>query len=243
MSKRTTGKNTARDPSRRWIQFVIVLVALVVAIYLVTGSESVSVTSPQFDMLSYLDSRVAAQEDVKDVRCWSSFCKLQMFLIGAPIDDEAVGVRIEKHMELIESIWEDVGSAKPDQRVIGPDDVSTVLVRRFPYQYDALTGAMFELEGVAEPIYVGSEAIKDYSDTIEPWRLLQTWASQHTNASGGLTLSPPLDKEALHFLSNFLRIYDLTILKHARAIAEEKKLAAVDASSMSEAFNLESKLK
>jgi len=46
-------------------QFSWVL-SLLLAIYLVTGSESASVTSPQFEMLSYLDSRVAAQDDVKD---------------------------------------------------------------------------------------------------------------------------------------------------------------------------------
>ena len=225
----------------RLLQALVVAGALVVAAYLLAAPTAQQ--SPQFDMLSYLDGRVAAQEDEKDVRCWSSFCKLQMFLTGAAFDDDAFGVRIEEHMKLLESIWEETSREAGDSALISANDVSKVLARRFPYHFDAAQGATFELGDVLPRIHIDADALKDYSDTIEPWRLMQTWASRHTDAAGKLELEPQFDEQALAQMYEFLRTYDLAILKHARQIAETKKLARVDAGSMSEAFSLESKLR
>ena len=72
---------------------------------------------------------------------------------------------------------------------------------------------------------------------------MQTWASRHADASGELTLQPQFDEPALGEMYRFLRTYDLAILKHARQIAEGKKLARIDADSMAEAFSLESRLR
>ena len=55
---------------------------------------------------AYLDGRVGVQENQKNVRCWSSFNKLQeMFITNCEISEEAKSERIEKHMRLIRSIW------------------------------------------------------------------------------------------------------------------------------------------
>jgi hypothetical protein len=188
-------------------------------------------------MLSYLDEKVAVQEDAKDVRCWSSFCKLQMFLAGAPINDAAISVRIEKHMELIESIWNEARIARPQARLIPEDVVTEILLRRFP---SSMARARGMTPDSPSSIQVGAEAIQDYSDTIEPWRLLQTWASRHTDSSGHLISQPAFEREALDVLYNFLRTHDLAVLKRARLIALEKKQTIIDAESMSAAFQAES---
>jgi len=229
------------QPVRRAAQFFVIVAASVVAIALVAGSDFTLMSAPKFDMLGYLDERVASQENKKDVRCWSSFCKLQMFLTGAEIEPGAIAVRIERHMKLIDSIWDEARAQNPNQALIQPVAVSSVLEERFPHVSSAL-GTTFDLGDGLMPITIVPEAIQDYSDTIEPWRLLQTWASRHTDSTGRLSLKQQFDKEALHVLHNFFGTYDLAILKHARLVAQEKKLASVDASAMSEAFDLESKL-
>jgi hypothetical protein len=120
--------------------------------------------------------------------------------------------------------------------------VEEILRSRFPHVVDDVRGTTFALEGIAGPIQIATEELTDYSDTIEPWRLLQAWASSHTDASGRLTLSPPFGEEALAVLYRFLRVYDLAVLKHARTIARDNKRTVVDEPTMAAAFELESRL-
>jgi len=229
---------------RRLTQVIVILGALLVSAYIVTGSKTTIVEAPPtFDMLAYLDQRVASQEDAKDVRCWSSFCKLQMFITGVPIDEDAVAVRVEKLIELIESIWEEAGRVDPNASIVAKDAVAAVLVRRFPHQYEETKGASFLFADDDQSILIDPASLQDYSDTIEPWRLLQAWASRQTDATGVLTKTPPFSEAALKQIYNFLHKYDLAVLKHARLIAEENKLARVDAASMEEGFTLEGKLR
>lgn len=235
------GQDHLRRTVKRAAQVFVVLAALVVAITLVAGSDSAPTLALKFNMLGYLDARVASQENIKDVRCWSSFCKLQMFLTGVQIEPEAIAVRIDRHMKLIESIWDEACAQSPNQSLIRSASVSSVLERRFPH-VNSDSGATFSLGNGLEPIIIVPEAIQDYSDTIESWRLLQAWASRHTDSTGRLALKQQFDKEVLHVLYNFFGTYDLAILKHARLVAQEKKLASIDAAAMFEAFDLESKL-
>ena len=84
---------------------------------------------------------------------------------------------------------------------------------------------------------VQTGSIIDYSDTIEAWRLLQTWAARRTDESGQMTLAPPFSEKALTAFHDFLLVYDIAVLRHARAIASERKLPKVDAESMNLAFS------
>lgn len=224
--------NVKKAPVISVAQVLVVLAALAVAIVLVTQGNTSG--EPDFDMLAYLDSRIATQEDVKDVRCWSSFCKLQMFLTGVEIAPDAVGVRIESHMKLIQSIWEESGKNSRGSLIPAPA-VSEVLQRRFP-SATSDEGTTFDFGEDKKLITVGPDALKDYSDTIEPWRLLQTWASRHTGDSGKLELKRQFDEEALGVMYEFLRAYDLAILQRAREIARDRKIANIDAKAMSAAF-------
>jgi len=221
----------------RAIHFVFMLFAVLMAIVLVQG-DSKRASGEGYDMLAHLDAKVANQEDVKDVRCWSSFCKLQMFLTEMEIEPAAVGARIDGHMELIESIWEDSGHENSTSSTIRPADVSAVLSSRFPHATSD-DGTTFRF-GQSELITIMPDAIQDYSDTIEPWRLLQSWASHHTDSSGRLTLNKQFDEDALQVLYGFLRAYDLAILKHAKSIAQQRKLSKIDAGAMEAAFERES---
>jgi len=221
----------------RPIHFVFMLSAIVVAIVLAGGDSKLS-SEDGFDMLAHLDAKVANQEDVKDVRCWSSFCKLQMFLTEMEIEPAAVASRIDGHMELIQLIWEDSEGGDSSGSIIQAAEVSAVLSRNFPHATSD-EGTTFRFDE-NELIIVLPDAIQDYSDTIEPWRLLQSWASHHTDASGELTLSKQFDEDALQVLYKFLRAYDLAILKHAKSIAQQRKLSKIDAGAMEAAFQMES---
>lgn len=229
--------------TKRCLQFLVIAGAVCAAAWLVGRGRASSAGSHRFDMLGYLDAQVAHQENVKDVRCWSSFCKLQMFLTGARIEDEAIGVRIEKHRELIESIWQSAARSAGRHDVIGREEVVAVLRHRFPSHPHPGRGVAYQLQGGVELIQIDADAVQDYSDTIEPWRLLQSWASRHMDAKGRFNLRPVFDEHALNALVEFLKTYDLAVLKHARRIAADEKKASIDAMAMSRAFDLESMLR
>ena len=225
------------------VVFIALAAALGVVAYRSPAADFGAGATTSFDMLAYLDDQVTNQESLKDVRCWSSTCKLQMFLTGARIDPEAIAVRIQSHMKLVDSIWAEAKELSPGSPAIGADDVKKVLDRRFPAQRDSQNQIHFTMSEGEDPIQILPLAIKDYSDTIEAWRILQNWASRKTDVSGRVNLNPQFDQEALHVLYDFVLVYDLAVLQHARRLAKTRKLASIGVSAMSEAFQLEEKLR
>ena len=236
----TSIAKSTRIPLRYFVQGTIVAAALVVAIVVVSSPGAAEDPMGGFNMLAYLDEQIATQENVKDVRCWSSFCKLQMFLTGAQIEQSAEAERIDAHMNLIQSIHEDARESS-GKRLISEKSVSAVLANRFPHTASE-SGTSFDLGGDIGKISIMADAVQDYSDTVEPWRLLQAWASRRVDQQGKPTIAPPFSESAIQVLYEFLRTYDLAVLKHARALAQEQKLASIDDVIMAEAFQLEEKL-
>ena len=223
---------------------VALLVAAVVAAVVIAGGGSGQSNQgeavparPSFNMLGYLDARVGVQEDKKDVRCWSSFNKLQMFITNCEIEEDAKAERIDQHMRLIQSIYDAAAEKLSCCEYIDKDTVEDLLVERFPTAQSG-DGLGFNLGGV-NPTLVGVEALRDYSDTIEPWRLLQTWASRQLDNNGQFKFQKQFDEAALHQLFEFFRAYDLAMLRKARDHAMERKLTKIDAEAIAAAFNTE----
>ena len=218
-------------------QIIVVVVAAVAAVAIARRGPDTTISEPAkpaYEMLAYLDGRVGVQENQKDVRCWSSFNKLQMFITNCEISEEAKSERIEQHMRLIQSLFDEASKHAPDKKLISGPAVVTVLRTRFP-KVDTAEGTQFNL-GSGTPTLVVAEAIKDYSDTIEPWRLLQTWASRQVDNKGKWKREAQFDEEALKELYEFLRAYDLALLRKARAHAMERKLGHIDAEAVAAAF-------
>ena len=180
---------------------------------------------------------MGVQEDKKDVRCWSSFNKLQMFITNCEIEEDAKAERIDQHMRLIQSIYDAAAAKLCCADYIDKDTVEDLLVERFPTAQSG-DGLGFNLGGV-NPTLVGVEALRDYSDTIEPWRLLQTWASRQLDNNGQFKFQKQFDEAALHQLFEFFRAYDLAMLRKARDHAMERKLTKIDAEAIAAAFNTE----
>ncbi len=189
-----------------------------------------------FDMLAFAQERISTQEDKKDVRCWSSFNKLQMFLTQCEFTEDVKAVRVEEHLRLLQSIWQEAQQRAPAGGYIPAEAVEAVLNRRFP-QVSRDDTVQFGLKsgGSALSRLTGDD-LRDYGDTIEPWRLIQAWAMRSLDPKGKLGITPQFDEKALHVLYRFLRAYDLVVLQAARDIAHEKRLSVIDATSISAAF-------
>ena len=182
--------------SRFLLQIGLVVAALLTGVVIVWSRASEEVKPSQsFNMLAYLDERVGTQEDEKDVRCWSSFNKLQMFITQCEITEDAKIARIEQHMLLIQSLWKAAGAKQQAGDYISAKAVRAVMTERFPH-VDTDEGIKFDL-GENNPVLVAADAIRDYSDTIEPWRLFQTWAARKLDEKGKLILSRQFDQKAL----------------------------------------------
>lgn len=228
--------NSSANSSNRLPQIIVILVAVMAALTIVRRAPDTTSQSPgpPYEMLTYLDDRVGVQENQKDVRCWSSFNKLQMFITNCEISEEAKSERIEQHMRLIESLYNEASQRVPEKELITATIIDEILRVRFP-QVDTTEGTQFNL-GDGSSTLVVAEAIKDYSDTIEPWRLLQTWASHQVDNEGKWKRDTQFGEGALKELYEFFRAYDLALLRKAREHAMERKLGHIDAEAVAAAF-------
>lgn len=188
-----------------------------------------------FDMLAYLDEHVGVRESEKDVRCWSSFTDLQIFITQCKISPEAKGARTEQHAALIQTIWEASKNAHGGGEYIEEPTVAKVLDEKFP-SIDTSEGVKFDLGNGRKSVQVFEQDIRDYEQTIEPWRLLQNWVSIHVDQEGRLQLNPQFDEAALQRMYRFLRSFDLAILKEAGRVAKKRRLPEIDAESVNAAF-------
>ena len=229
--------NRSTNSSSRLPQIIVVVVAAVAAVAIARRGPDTAISEPAepaYEMLTYLDGRVGVQENQKDVRCWSSFNKLQMFITNCEISEEAKSERIEQHMRLIESLYNEASQRVPEKELITATTIDEILRVRFP-QVDTAEGTQFNL-GDGSSTLVVAEALKDYSDTIEPWRLLQTWASHQVDNTGKWKRDTQFGEGALQELYEFFRAYDLALLRKAREHAMERKLGHIDAEAVAAAF-------
>ena len=238
-------QSTQHSPILNGPQILTVIIAAVAAVVIVkspsqAASNEKPTPAPQakqpaepFTQMGYLDQRVGRQEDEKDVRCWSSFNKLQMFITNCEISEDAKTERIQQHMALIQKIYDASVAHAEGKKLIPLESVRSVLAKEFPstkadsgspnYSFGALTINL-------------TEALRDYSDTIEPWRLMQTWSTRQLDNTGQWLLDAEFDKAALNELFLFLRGYDLALLRKARTNAIDRKQNLIDAEAIRAAF-------
>ena len=245
--------------TQRIFQIFILLAAAGVGIYLTmpkptnrtanTDLNSANdLTNVEYDMLDHIDKAIHDQENDKDVRCWSSVNKIQMFLTNMPIESEAIGQRVESYVEMINSVW--VESSERERSlynaasVISKSTLVGVLQSRFPHSLDPKTSETEFSFGSDNglSLTIDEEAVEDYSDTIEGWRLLQSWAQRNTDEKGDLTISPTFSKEAVMAFRDFLVVYDIALLKNAKKVAMADKVPKVDVATMKKAFDQLQKL-
>ncbi|SVE34590.1 uncharacterized protein METZ01_LOCUS487444, partial [marine metagenome] len=135
-----------------------------------------------------------------------------------------------------QSLCDESAKRAPGKRLIPATAVAAVLRLRFP-QVDTALGTQFNM-GSETPTLVVTDALKDYSDTIEPWRLLQTWASRQVDSQKKWKPEAQFDEGALKELYEFFRAYDLALLRKAREHAMERKLGHIDAEAVAAAFEV-----
>lgn len=238
---------------QQFVQIALLAAALIIGIVLIrwqgspesTGKENVApaanVESPAAKMLGFIESQIANQEDVKDVRCWSSVNKIQTFLSGLPVDLEANGRRVELYVEMIDDVWVECCRVA-DGNQIEKSALTAVLKSRFPENVTESEGdTKFDFGGRLATVAVLEEAIEDYSDTIESWRLLQSWslrkASQNAEPKGLKNADSMFSQDALKQFRDFLVVFDIALLKSAKDVAMERKRGSVDGETMNIAFD------
>jgi hypothetical protein len=236
---------------QQYAQIALLIGALIVGVVLVRwqsapspdpGVETSSTSTaelPSMKMLAYIESKIADQEDVKDVRCWSSVNKIQTFLSGLPVELEANSRRIELYVAMIEDVWLECCEATAAES-IEQTTLIDVLKTRFPENVKEENGnAKYDFGGRLATIEILEEAIEDYSDTIESWRLLQSWAlrkASQINDGNDAQSAAMFSPDSLRQFRDFLVVFDIALLKSAKDVAMERKRGAVDAETMTIAF-------
>jgi len=211
----------------------------------VANTNSSPIKNDAQTMLTYIDQQIAIQEDVKDVRCWSSVNKIQTFISGLPIDTEAVGERVECYIGMLDQVWDECSQLCSDSQsqTVTAEQVKRFLDDRFPKMAQQANSTLKAEDAPSFDVNLfdneeQNAAIVDYSDTIESWRLLQSWLLRKVDVPT-TNESVPFSDEALLELKRFLVVYDINLLKRARLVAMKKKLARVNVEIMKEAFDLQ----
>lgn len=234
---------------QQFAQIALLVVALIIGIVLVrsttgpeavdkTGQNSESVESAAVKMLGLVEAHIADQEDVKDVRCWSSVNKIQTFLSGLPVELEANSQRVERYVMMIEEIWIESKALTTDDE-IDADVLISVLKSRFPENVTVTEGKpKFDFGRELASLEIIEDAIQDYSDTIESWRLLQSWALRKASQPSPVENDVRAFKaEALEQFRDFLVVFDVGLLKASKEVAMDRKFSSIDAATIDIAFD------
>jgi len=229
---------------QRLFQIAIVVGALIFGIYLVqSGAKEeaplpppAATESPSMVMLQTIEGEIAKQEDIKDVRCWSSVNKIQTFISGMPVELEANGQRVERYVELIEEVWQASSESK-----VGPEIESDVLVSvlksKFPANVTVAEEVAFEFGSEFGSLKDLNDSMKDYRDTIESWRLLQSWALRKASQESSSENETPFSSMSILQFREFLVAFDLGLLKACKSVAMERKLGSIDSKTVDIAFD------
>jgi len=235
---------------QQFAQIALLIVALITGIVLVRSTNTppdalepdeqttTTVQSAAEKMLGMVETHIADQEDVKDVRCWSSVNKIQTFLSGLPVELEANSQRVERYVQMIEEIWIDSKSLSTSDDV-DADVLIRVLKSRFPENVSVVEGKpKFDFGRELASLAIIEDAIKDYSDTIESWRLLQSWALRKASQPAEPeTTKHAFTAEALEQFRNFLVVFDVGLLKASKGVAMDRKFSSIDAATIDIAFD------
>ena len=155
-----------------------------------------------------------------------------MFAAGAPIEHDALAVRIESYNDLLDSIWGEAAEQTADE--ISAQRLVQVLKGTFPGSGDEWDKFAFLKSDEQE--LVMNDLVTDYSDTIESWRIIQSWVARKVDRNGTVNISPPFSQSALDEFQKFLIKFDIALLRHAKDVAEQNRKSVVDAESMRLAF-------
>ena len=142
---------------------------------------------------------------------------------------------MDQHIDFIQTIYEETAAASPGSQAITDITLTRYLKHRFAMNND-IDGVSFKLTGSAR-ILVEGEALQDYSDTVESWRLIQTWASRHQLPGGKSALTHHFTRTALEKLQVFIQAYDLAILRRAGRAALARKQSRIDRKAMLAGFH------
>ncbi len=82
------------------------------------GSRSVPANQPvstPFDaMVAHLDSMAAGFEDQKDVKCWTSFKRLETFIAGCQLTPATTHLKSEVVIDLVDQVWKAAADSADD---------------------------------------------------------------------------------------------------------------------------------
>ena len=201
----------------------LLLCAVLTASLLFSGgceSESVSKTPPArspFDgMLAHLDTMAARFEDRKDVKCWTSFKRLETFVAGCQLAPATTHQKSEVVIDLVDQIWKAAAESLDNVPSINATAFDAAAKKHFPW--DCIEFLHCTLQLGDRKFIVPFQDVDNYLGTVEPIRVLQTLAQRVARQDPSrLTLEPSAVESAVRLTA----LLSTTLLKESNRIAAE----------------------
>ena len=214
----------------------LIALALAVGAFPVwAASGSGSGESSSASMATEIIETIEDFEAQKDAKCFATATRLENFIYGTPLSDEARFTKIDLQKALIRQVWQVASESASAQGLsrVGPDDLRPVLAE--VVEYDVLDdGSVRVLVGDVE-LSIAANDYRHYSSIAYALRAILA-VQQDEMWSDGEPLMP-LSKEGVETLRESLDVVTLSALAQADKMARASNERELSGDRFSSSWN------
>ena len=174
---------------------------------------------------------IAQLESKRDPKCYATASRLEDFIYGTPLSEEARFAKIDLQKELVWIIWKAADSqvAEGVRTSIAATDLGRVLIQVLPYQILQTDNWVVTL-GDGQELEIAGRDKRQYSTVAYGLRAILAVQQERSISPGSDLL--PFDKKATEALKEFLDIYTLAALSLADKEARLSDRYVIDEQSL-----------
>ena len=209
----------------RWVLTFVMCAAAVPA-----ASAQIHAQSSSSSSLDAIIGEIRALEGAQEPKCYATASRLEDFLYGTPLSDEARFRKNDLHKELVRSLWAQAAGSAPAVDALSGEHILPRTEQVFSYRErpDGNT----EITRGDDVVVITATDRRQYASIA--YALRAVLALQQDLLLAPDTRLPPLDDSAVDALKDFVDLYTLAALQ----VAERR--ARLDSRSELSVTNLES---
>ena len=171
-------------------------------------------------MLAQLDEAAGQFEDQRDVKCWTSFKRLETFVAGCQLAPATTHIKTEVVIDLVDQVWRAAAQVQVGGQAITAANFDAASQEYFRWRCDGSLHCRLEF-GERE-LSVPSMDFDNYRGTVEPIRIVQTLARRLERRDPSRL---PLDASAVPSATRLAAVLSTALLKEANVVGQLRLMA------------------
>ena len=179
------------------------------------------------DFLAELNQQASQLEESRDVKCWTSFKRLETFIAGCQLSPESTHLKTEVVQNYFDQIWAEADRSTTKDSIIDAAPFTRTVRRFVPWETDSVLE--YRVTFPDREIVVKFQDVENFRSTVEPIRLLQSLTTKlHDNKEQRKVFSPT----AIHSATEFIALLSTIVLRESYAVAVEHQHHQIEATDM-----------